>query len=145
MILIFPPVAKPCEPPAGMAKLNGALKACGISCTMLDANLEGLVHLLARPKTAPDAWTRRAIKNCSTNLAALRDPRTYQTPDRYSRAVRDVQRLLAVSAGESGAVVGLADYQHNTCLRSGVRTCSRQRSIRSKIPSTRISASACPV
>jgi radical SAM superfamily enzyme YgiQ (UPF0313 family) len=112
MLLIFPPVAKPCEPPAGIAKLAGALKAHGISCELLDANLEGFLHLLAQPKTAPDAWTRRAIKNYSANIDSLRDPQIYQSPDRYSRAVRDIHRALAVSSGESGAAVGLADYQH---------------------------------
>ena len=43
MLLIFPPVAKPCEPPAGIAKLAGALKAHGVPCTVLDANLEGML------------------------------------------------------------------------------------------------------
>src|SRR5574341_1299211 len=111
MLLIFPPVAKPCEPPAGIAKLSGALKARGIPCRVLDANIEGLLHLLHQPHTASDTWTRRAVKNLSSNLAALRDIRTYQSPDRYRRAVKDVNRALAVSAGDSGIVVGLADYQ----------------------------------
>jgi len=112
MLLIFPPVAKPCEPPAGIAKLYGALHAHGVSCRMLDANIEGLLWLLHQPLTATDTWTRRAVKNLSGNLAALRDLRTYRSPDRYARAVRDVNRLLAVSSREYGAVIGLADYQH---------------------------------
>jgi hypothetical protein len=111
MLLIFPPAAKPGEPPAGIAKLAGALSAHGISVTVLDANLEGLLHLMERPRTAPDTWTRRAIKNRSADVAALRDPRTYRSPDRYKRAVRDVNRLLAVSASDRGIAAGLADYQ----------------------------------
>ncbi len=113
MLLIFPPAAKPCEPPAGIAKLAGALKSSGISCTILDANIEGLLHLLGQAQTASDTWTRRAIKNISANIGALRDPKTYQSPDRYGRAVRDVNRVLAVSGGRD-ALVGLADYQHRS-------------------------------
>jgi radical SAM family protein len=113
MLLIFPPAAKPCEPPAGIAMLAGALKSHGISFDILDANLEGLLHLLGRAQTASDTWTRRAVKNISINIAALRDPRTYQSPGRYGRAVRDVNRVLAVSGGH-GAHVGLADYQHRS-------------------------------
>jgi radical SAM superfamily enzyme YgiQ (UPF0313 family) len=120
MLLIFPPVAKPCEPPAGIAKLAGALHTHGILCSVLDANLEGLLYLLERPKTASDTWTRRAVKSLAANITALRDPQTYRSFDRYSRAVKDVNRVLAVSAKESGIVLGLADYQnqHLSPLRS---------------------------
>lgn len=120
MLLIFPPVAKPCEPPAGIAKLAGALAVRGISHQVLDANLESILYLMQQPRSASDAWTRRAIKNLPNNIAALRDPRTYRSFDRYSRAVKDVNRVLAVSAKESGIVLGLADYQnqHLSPLRS---------------------------
>ena len=112
MLLIFPPVAKPCEPPAGIAKLAGALNAHGISCEILDANLEGLLYLLQQPQAASDTWTRRAVKNISSNLAALREPHTYRSPDHYSRAVKDVNRVLVASAKAYHAIVGLADYHH---------------------------------
>ncbi len=110
MLLIFPPAAKPCEPPAGIAKLAGALKAHDISCTILDANLEGLLFLLQQSYAATDTWTRRSVKNISNNLAALRDARTYRSLSRYSRAVQDLQRVLEVSVKERGAILGLADY-----------------------------------
>ena len=111
MLLIFPPVAKPCEPPAGIAKLAGALKTHGISCCVLDANLEGLLYLLEQPQAANDTWTRRAVKNITKNIASLKDPKTYQAPDRYSRAVKDISRVLEVSARERGVLPGLSDYQ----------------------------------
>jgi hypothetical protein len=114
MLLIFPPVAKPGEPPAGIAKLAGALSAHGISCDLLDANIEGLLYLLNQAQTASDTWTRRAIKNIKENIAALRDPKTYRSFDRYSRAARDVNRVLSVSGAEHGALIGLADYQHQS-------------------------------
>jgi len=120
MLLIFPPVAKPSEPPAGIAKLAGALKAHGISCAVLDANLEGLLFLLQCPNAASDTWSRRAIRNAPGNLASLRDIQTYRSIDRYARAVRDVNRVLAVSSAGKGATIGLADYQdrHLSPLRS---------------------------
>ena len=114
MLLIHPPVAKSSEPPAGIAKLSGALNAHGISHQVLDANLEGLLYILNQPRTASDTWTRRAVKNLTNNIAALRDLRTYQSPDRYSRVVKDVNRVLAVSSKDSGILIGLADYQDQT-------------------------------
>jgi hypothetical protein len=110
MLLIFPPVAKPCEPPAGIAKLAGALKAHDIPCTILDANLEGLHFLLKRPHRATNTWTRRAVKNIPSNLAALRSGATYRSLSRYSRAVQDLQRVFSVSTGNTGAILGMADY-----------------------------------
>ena len=113
MLLIFPPVAKPCEPPAGVAKLAGALNAHNIPCRILDANLEGLLFLLQQPKSAQDTWTRRSLKNISKNLAALRGASTYQSLSRYSSAVQELQCALELSAGDTWAIPGLADYHDN--------------------------------
>lgn len=113
MLLIFPPVAKPCEPPAGIAKLAAALASRSMPCRVLDANLKGLLWLLEQPATADDTWSRRAIKGRSHHLAGLRGGELYCSPGRYSRAVRDLNRLLAVAGKASGAIVGLADYQHS--------------------------------
>ena len=112
MILIHPPVAKPGEPPAGIARLAGALNLQGIPCLVLDANIEGLLYLMQQPVDASDTWSRRAISHKSKHIAALQDPKIYQSSARYARAVSDVQRVLAVSSRGSGATVGLADYQH---------------------------------
>ena len=114
MLLIFPPVAKASEPPAGIASLAASLKAHGVHCILLDANLEGQLWLLEQPVTAVDTWSRRASKGRSGNLAALRDIGTYRTPDRYRRAVSDLNRILALSSVENGVTIGLADYQHTT-------------------------------
>ena len=111
MLLIHPPSAKPCEPPAGIARLAGALHAHGVPCRLLDANLEGLLWLLEQPQAAADTWSRRALKNRPHHLAALREPATYRSPARYARAVSDLNRLLAVAGRDRGAVAGLADYQ----------------------------------
>lgn len=114
MLLIFPPLAKACEPPAGIACLAASLKAHGVPCRLLDANLEGQLWLLEQPLTPVDTWSRRALKGRIRNLAALRDINTYRTPDRYRRAVSDLSRVLSLSAAGHGVVAGLADYQHTT-------------------------------
>jgi hypothetical protein len=54
MIFIHPPIAKPCEPPGGIAKLAGALKRNGLKYRVLDANLEGLLNLIQKPPLASD-------------------------------------------------------------------------------------------
>ena len=113
MLLIFPPLAKPGEPPAGIAKLAGALTAHEISCGLIDANLEGLLYLLGQSYPASDTWTRRAVKHAAANIVALRKPPTYRSFDRYSRAVKDLNRVLEMSAKDRGVVIGLADYQDN--------------------------------
>ena len=112
MLLIFPPLAKASEPPAGIARLAASMKAHGLPCRLLDANLEGQLWLLEQPLTATDTWSLRAVRGRSRNLAALRDIATYRTPDRYRRAVSDLNRILALSAAENGTIIGLADYQH---------------------------------
>ncbi len=120
MLLVHPPVAKPCEPPGGLGRLYGALSRHGIRCGVLDANLEGLLHLL-RPEPSRDfqrdsrgdTWDRRALRSLSNHLALLRGPRGYDRIDRYKRAVMDLNHLLELGARPSGVRLGLADYQDN--------------------------------
>ena len=63
MLLIYPPVTRPCEPPAGIARLSAALKASGVKTSVLDANLEGLLHILQAPVEQNDTWSRRAANS----------------------------------------------------------------------------------
>ena len=114
ILLIFPPVAKPCEPPAGIAMLAGALRSHGLSCTLLDANLEGLLALLAEPPAGNDTWSRRACRGLAANLAALRAPLLYENPARYQRAVADVNRVLGGIGQPHGLGLSLANYQDGT-------------------------------
>jgi hypothetical protein len=108
--LIHPPVVKPSEPPAGIARLAGALRAHEVPCALIDANLEGLRHLLARVQPAGDTWSRRAHHHLSRHLESLSSTQGYHQPDAYRRAVADVERLLG-QAGEEGIRPGLADYR----------------------------------
>jgi len=121
VLLIHPPLAKACEPPAGIARLAGALRGAGRDCRLFDANLEGQLALLGGELAAPDTWSRRALKQRDRHLAALRTPETYRHGDRYRRAVSDLNRLLALAGAEHRASIGLADYQQAglTPVRSG--------------------------
>ena len=117
MILIYPPVAKACEPPAGIAKLSGALDHHGIRHTVLDANLEGQLFLINSAREHPrgrlDTWTARAMRNFEWNLRALKDRNTYRSTDRYRRAVMDINRVLEKSVPNDQITISLANYQHD--------------------------------
>jgi hypothetical protein len=118
IILIHPPLIKPSEAPAGIAKLSSCLTANGIEYSVIDANLEGILYLLkdvSNNNTTTDRWTTRACKNMESNLASLQDITTYQSKSRYQRAVTDINHLLKV-AGKSWLVdLSLADYR-DQCL-----------------------------
>ncbi|MDA8082401.1 MAG: hypothetical protein M0024_01940 [Nitrospiraceae bacterium] len=116
MILIHPPVAKPGEPPAGIARLSGALGDHAVLHTVLDANIEGLLYLLKSPcpHVPDDAWTRRSFRNGLRNIEALKDAATYRHRDRYRKVVTELGRVLEIVSKGSGATVGLANYQHET-------------------------------
>ena len=114
MILIHPPVCKPSEPPAGITHLSGHLWAAGVHHGLLDANLEGLQYLLRNHPSSEDTWTRRAHRNLSRNLAAIKDPQTYANRDRYKRAVLDLNRLLETAHPLTGTRVSLADYSDSS-------------------------------
>jgi hypothetical protein len=111
ILLIHPPVAKPCEPPAGVARLAATLQAARVPCRIFDASLVGLLDLVTGRTDAGDTWTRRALAKRDRHLRELRDPALYANPDRYRQAVADLNRLLERGAAGRGARVGLANYR----------------------------------
>lgn len=111
ILLIFPPLAKACEPPAGISRIAGFLRGNDQKCTLWDANIEAQEYLLSLEQHPEDTWSRRAWKNMRRNLSALRDPGLYTNIDRYQRAVRDSNRALSQSCKDSGVSINLADYQ----------------------------------
>jgi hypothetical protein len=130
MLLIHPPVTKPCEPPGGIAKLYGALSHHGVECRVLDCNIEGLLHLLTHSETPDenideiqtDTWGIRASRNLQNHLRLLRSRQGYhQKIDRYKRAVRDLNHVLESKARSKGITLGLADYEDRglSPVRSG--------------------------
>jgi len=112
VILINPPIVKPSEPPAGIAKLSGALHAANIRHYILDANIEGIYYLLNNAPEPADTWTRRAFRRLSHNLDALRSRDIYRNIDQYKRAVMDINRILESAAAEKRTRLSLADYYH---------------------------------
>lgn len=110
ILLIYPPATKPCEPPAGVAKLCGTLRGHNISCNIIDANLEGLLYLVNHPPKAEDTWTKRACKNSQKHLESLRTPTLYKNKDRYHRAISDINRVLDMSARPYKTKLSLGNY-----------------------------------
>jgi hypothetical protein len=106
-------VTKPSEPPAGIARICGALGHHSVPHNVLDANLEGLLYALEDSPKAKDTWTRRAFHHLPGHLASLRHWKTYRQGDRYRRAVTDLNRLLEKKGHSSGFRLGLANCQHD--------------------------------
>src|SRR4030042_888597 len=115
MILVHPPVAKPSEPPAGIAKLSGALTRYGINHTVLDANLEALFYLIGtsdfQAHRHHDKWTARSLRHISRNRDSIKSRRIFQNIDRYKRAVIDLNHAVEIR-GDNGATPGIANYRH---------------------------------
>lgn len=111
ILLIYPPATKPGEPPAGIAQLCGALREKGVSCTIVDANLEGLLYLVNHPPQAHDTWTKRAVKNSTKHLNDLRSSALYLNRDRYNRAISDINRVLDMAAQPYETKLSLGNYQ----------------------------------
>ncbi|MGD9009396.1 MAG: radical SAM protein [Desulfobacteraceae bacterium] len=112
--LIHPPVAKPSEPPAGVARLAGALQSHGVTCSVVDANLEGLLKIVRQDHNGRDTWSMRARRHLDRHLSALRSAETYRHPDRYRRAVADINRLLELAGQRQSIRIGLANYADQT-------------------------------
>lgn len=64
----------------------------------------------AQDDTQDDTWTRRAKKHLSANLVALQNAAVYKNPDRYRRAVMDINRVLHAAGRNAGLTLSLSDY-----------------------------------
>lgn len=115
ILLIHPPVVKPSEPPAGLARLAGALREHGRSYAAVDANIEGLLYLLKGKARAEDTWTRRAFSHLEENLLSLRNGRAFKNPDRYIRAVSEINRVLSHASDPFGSQLSLGNFLDRSC------------------------------
>lgn len=111
MLLIHPPMARPCEPPPGVVRLAGALKRHGVPCRILDAGLECVLGLLEMTPTARDTWTCRALRHLPSHIHGLCRREGYANPDRYRRAVLDINRVLEKSTNRDDIRLSLANYR----------------------------------
>ncbi len=110
ILIIYPPVAKPGEPPAGPAKLSGALNYHYIRHHLIDANIEALFHRINRPMNNPDQWTKRAVGHLNSNLASLFNREAFNNLDRYKRTVMDINRVVKTARPQLDGIVTLANY-----------------------------------
>ena len=110
MLLIYPPVAKPSEPPAGLAKLAGALNHHHINHQIIDANLEALLHRVQGPVNSPDQWTHRAGRHLASNLTALSNGEAFRNLDFYKRTVIDINRIVQMAQPQLDGTLTLVNY-----------------------------------
>jgi radical SAM superfamily enzyme YgiQ (UPF0313 family) len=110
MLLLFPPVAKPCEPPAGVAYLGAALNENGLDCRVVDASIQGLRYLIRQNLTPEDSWSARALKHRDAILEDLQNPSLYANEDRYHQRVYDLNRILSLAVDHTRFKVTLSDY-----------------------------------
>lgn len=111
MILIFPPVVKPCEPPGGLALLSGALKKHNIDHKVYDANIEGLLFLINSDIKPDSSWTKRALSHRHENMESIKNPLLFRNLDRYKQKLFDINRLLNSAVLSQRFKLTLADYK----------------------------------
>ena len=111
ILFINPPVAKPSEPPAGIARLAGGMRDQGIDCSVLDLSLSCLLAQFEDEIEANDRWSKRANRNRHRNIAQLRLPELYHSFDRYQHVVNDLGRVLDLAGRKNGCRITLANYE----------------------------------
>jgi radical SAM superfamily enzyme YgiQ (UPF0313 family) len=111
MILFFPPVVKPSEPPGGVALLSGALNAHDIEHKVYDANIEGLLFLINSDIKPESSWTKRALLHRQENLESLKTYSLYRNVDRYRQKLFDINKLLNSALLSKRYKLTLADYK----------------------------------
>ncbi len=114
ILLIYPPVAKLSEPPAGIARLAGTLREHGVGCRTIDLNFWCMLDLFAQAPSGGDTWSRRAVKNRWKHLDDLQSSEIYRNPSRYRRAVHDLNRVFSIAASDFDGEISLANYSEAT-------------------------------
>ena len=111
MILVYPPVARPTEPPAALGRLAGYLARLGIAHECIDGNAECFLHCYAQDPSANDTWTKRATMRKEETLLRLTGAPGYETFDAYVRDVKILSRVIAKSSlFDSRFTVSPTDY-----------------------------------
>lgn len=113
LLLVHPPIVKPSEPPAGIAKLSGALSSHGVRHSVVDLNIECLLALLSNQTDKADTWTTRAKRNLARNIDTLKTWNGYASIDRYRGAVADLHRLFRIHRTSQISRLSFSDFQHS--------------------------------
>lgn len=111
MLLIYPPSARSCEAPIGIARLASILRKNGEEVASLDLCREGLDYLLGLEVEAEDTWSRRAIGNRWKNLERLGEEKTFRNVPKYRNSVFDLNRALKCLSSPSRVEASLCDYR----------------------------------
>jgi len=111
MLLIHPPVSKPGEPPAGIARLAGALGACHIKHSVIDANLEGQLYLLNVDSVPNDRKSEYAEKNKYINLKAIQTGTAFTSIDHYNRIIGQLNLALKNGADSDISRLDMAEFR----------------------------------
>ncbi|MBU0994536.1 MAG: radical SAM protein [Proteobacteria bacterium] len=120
MLLIHPPIVKPGEPPAGMAKLAGALRKHHVHSRILDASIEGFHFLLSLPQAPLDTFSKRAYRHIKENHHHLISWETYRNVDKYKKAVNELNRVLLMAGEKKNIHVSLSNYSDD--MRTPVKS-----------------------
>ncbi len=129
VLLINPPVTLPSEPPAGIARLAGALREHEIDCRVLDLSFICLLAQFDKEFLPEDRWSSRAWKNRRRDLAKIRSSRLYDSPDRYQRTVSDLSRILNRLGRESGSELSFSNYSdsaHSPLVSADLLACAER-------------------
>ncbi|MBD3384676.1 radical SAM protein [candidate division KSB1 bacterium] len=102
MLLIYPPISKPCEPPAGIARLAGALQLYKVPYRLIDANINAVRYILH--KTNP--------KQGEKLFQELQNPAFYKNPDQYRNSVMKINKKLDHYSRPYNAVLSLKNLRH---------------------------------
>ncbi len=90
------------------------MKGHGRQCLIIDANMEGLKFLLNSKRTAEDTWSRRASSHLDENLASIKNGQAFKNISSYTKAVREISRILEVNSQACATQVTLTNFQHET-------------------------------
>ncbi len=116
ILLLYPPVAMPSEPPVGLATVAGLLKRGGVSYQVLDLNAEAFQVLLSSDFPCPqpsDTFSKRSLGRLQEYLEKLRSPDILKQPGEYASAISHIQRALWLRTAASGNPrVTLTDFKH---------------------------------
>lgn len=116
LMLIYPPVVRPSEPPLGLAVLAAFLRKAGLSFQVLDLNVETFQRLLAPdfPNPKPlDRFSRRSLSKLQQCMEEIRSPRILSSLERYRSVISHLQRVLWLRTQLAGGPrFTLTDFQH---------------------------------
>ncbi|MDC7221199.1 MAG: radical SAM protein [Spirochaetales bacterium] len=113
MVLLNPPAVRNCEPPVGLSRIAGALRAAGEPVKLIDGARDALDWLSEQEGTdKEDRQARRVYRSRNHIRETLQSPRGYDSFDRYVKTVSDYTLLLNSPLPKEIRLTP-ADYRHS--------------------------------